>query len=96
MKSNQAALGLSENCSPRSFTAATSRFGVCKEGGGEMPHLPLPLIDVEALASTMRVAYETYKNDKQEWSRLQSLSKERAEDYTIERVGQTMKELLNV
>jgi len=53
-------------------------------------------IDVEALASTMRVAYETYKNDKQEWSRLQSLSKERAEDYTIERVGQTMKELLNV
>tara|TARA_B100001094_G_scaffold315105_1_gene354729 strand:+ start:581 stop:853 length:273 start_codon:yes stop_codon:yes gene_type:complete len=53
MKSNQAALGLSENCSPRSFTAVTSRFGVCKEGGGEMPHLPLPLIDVEALAEVL-------------------------------------------
>ena len=53
-------------------------------------------IDVEALASAMRVAYETYKNDKEEWDRLQSLSKEKAENYTIEKIGQTMKELLNV
>tara|TARA_B100000287_G_scaffold2359_1_gene2318 strand:- start:1491 stop:2597 length:1107 start_codon:yes stop_codon:yes gene_type:complete len=53
-------------------------------------------IDVEALASSMRIAYETYKNDKQQWKNLKTLAIDKAQGYSIESVGRRMKELLNV
>mgnify|MGYP003148625820 FL=1 len=52
-------------------------------------------VDVESLASTMRIAYETYKNDKQEWQKMKALAKETSQNYTIRKIGQAMKELLN-
>ena len=43
----------------------------------------------------MRIAYETYKNDKQEWQKIKALAKETSQNYTIRKIGQAMKELLN-
>ena len=52
-------------------------------------------IDIEALASTMRIAYETYKNDKQEWNKMKEMAKQKAQNYSIQKIGQKMKELLD-
>tara|TARA_R110000751_G_scaffold86231_3_gene171792 strand:+ start:4647 stop:5753 length:1107 start_codon:yes stop_codon:yes gene_type:complete len=52
-------------------------------------------IDIESLASIMRVAYETYKNNKQEWNKITTLAKDKAKDYSVRNIGNIMKELLN-
>ena len=52
-------------------------------------------VDIEALASTMRIAYETHKNNTQEWDKITALAKDKARDYSPKNIGNKMKELLN-
>ena len=49
---------------------------------------------IEHLASAMRVAYETYKNDKEKYDLICADAQLRAENYSNMRVGRRLKELL--
>ena len=49
---------------------------------------------IEHLASAMRVAYETYKNDKEKYDLICADAQLKAENYSNMRVGRRLKELL--